>query len=266
MNYTKLLKYIPDVAATSYLFYYFNKKEDVTLIDPTIEKIVIENYYASVDVTEDVKNTVQKINQFSSKLGKNVKIGKIYLHNNIFNDDAHVVGINNDLIIGGRYLFSLENIRKFADNEEIIKDYQLDGKDKFYNSRDFVLAHELSHIYYQDTRNHLIVVTLYLISNFLRTMYDIRGFRGLFPSILMVAHLTIGFKRDEKKADMKALEILGDNKSAIHTFENIMRRNINLKNNKKNWRNYFISKNGDNYLDFSHPLLSTRLNYVKNIK
>ena len=89
---------------------------------------------------------------------------------------------------------------------------------------------------------------------------------SFIPAIFYISYGTIYSAYVEKRADLKAVEILDDNKSAIHTFTRFMQNNIYIKNNgKSNWRDNFISDNGDYYLDFQHPFLSTRLNYVKKI-
>jgi len=209
-----------------------------------------------IDITDDVNNTMKRIGQLAEKLDG--KVGRVYIGNSLLSSNGHVKGFNNELTLSPRYIISQEKIKRVLNNEQLARDYDLNS-DGYCKDRDFVLAHEVSHIHYGDAQYNLLKTVIILGSCAFVTFNKLSGI-VIYPLVAgMIAHSVY----TEKRADLKALEILGDNKSAIYMFEQSLAENLRIKDETKNWRNYFIGENGDYYLDYTHPLLSRRLNYAK---
>ena len=253
--YNRVLQHPLDITLGSYLLYNFAKKDDATLIEHAdVEKITIGN----VDITDDIENSVQRIKQLSEKL--DIKAGKIYISNDLLDDGGYVRGLNNDIVLGACYLLSKENMRRLVNDEYLHNKYDLNGE-HFIKDRDFVLAHELSHIHYGDTRNYYVNLIMLLGSRAFCIIYS-HSIYATIPLCVTAIFAIFNSKRIEKRADIKAVEILGEKESAIYCIKKFIKQN---KHGSKTWRDHFIAENGNNYLDYSHPLLSTRLNYIKKL-
>ena len=115
----------------------------------------------------------------------------------------------------------------------------------------FVIAHELSHI--QLNHHH--------IDNIFIFIWGI--LEGIWVYILIIGVIgLVGIHHNsEKQADLNACKIIGNHVGGIKFMERAKLLQIKYRND--NFIGYFVSKNGNNYADIMHPLLSSRIEYMK---
>ena len=124
------------------------------------------------------------------------------------------------------------------------------------------MYHEISHIVNQDSRTGIFtkvmrtVVPLMVLKKFsMKT--------ALFTAAGMHLWYIVMHRLREKRADIEGSKIMGTSASMIRHFECYQKRNREFLKSLPWYSKMFCATSGDNYWDITHPLLSTRIQYLQ---
>lgn len=200
----------------------------------------------------NTKQNIKNIEKYSVNIIKKLNIGNTkiyYTYLPLIGSYVKFHYYKKILIIDSSFIFD-----KMCDRE----------RDEEYK---FTIAHELSHL--SDTYNNIICFyrefMIPLITIMLCIISDQIWYPILFQLCSLLFYIIIQRKL-EKNADIKAIEILGSKKYGIQRMQRLQKINIEHKKNLNTWKRFFIGNNGDAYYDITHPLLSSRINYINNIQ
>ena len=141
-------------------------------------------------------------------------------------------------------------------------------------SRTFIYAHEISHLENNDIlkMTAVLVITWVAVMILFSSVMPIHAALLISQAVAMVA-MAIFSKHIEKKADLRACEILTDNEKGygVEFFEGIKQSQLEARGDARkgnSLRDIFtrniIDSKGNNLLDFFHPPLTERISYIRN--
>lgn len=135
--------------------------------------------------------------------------------------------------------------------------------DKYYPKEEFsmaILYHELGHIKYKDNYLYRLMLANGVIGLF-GFIYINRILMGVNYFILNIIGNIFLKRREEKICDLYAAK-KGEGENLIKYFEKSIEKNQRYKKENK-FVHWHITKYGNKLSDIGHPLLTTRIKYLK---
>ncbi|MGH2612587.1 MAG: M48 family metalloprotease, partial [Rhabdochlamydiaceae bacterium] len=148
-----------------------------------------------------------------------------------------------------------------------------------WDEEDFMLRHELAHIYHNDS---FLLMVIYLGALlFVSYILDLivgspenapsQIMKGMVTSTLVSCLYSLGSRYIEKRADRTAvLRSLqnpeGTARGGVEAFEKARSQNKLVRGNGEGLIGKLISKEGENWQDLNHPSLQSRIDQLKSLK
>ena len=222
------------------IYQIFNKPRN------TLNRNQLEKIMTGIDIKNKINIVENEIKILSEKAGvKKLEI----VYTDSFNPDASATFLykKNLLTLSPIFLLSKKDVPNG------LKDFAVNSE-----QRRFVIAHEIGHLSNEwNKRMHygcgfgvpIILGTMVMRS---KNVYTIA-----ISSFVITGSMILEQRYFEKRADLKAAELLGSGRGGIEFFKHSQKLNI-----KYGKYPYLISRCGDDYKDYMHPLLSTRIKYL----
>lgn len=207
-------------------------------------------------VIKKIEKNETRVRELAEKM--NLKDVEIYYENNLSCRTASCIKVDNRnvMIMSLSFIFSQKSINE-----------QYEGLVSYKKYRDFMVGHELAHMTEGRRPMRLIALSILPIMTGFCQAFKLSNTGFLMVSLVYGGCCTLFFSMAcryyEKRADLLSAELLDDGSEGIEFFKAVQRDNLLYKNQcNRLWR-YHIAKNGDNYFDLEHPLLSQRIKYLE---